>query len=123
MEEYEQTLSRVANEICEYALEEIRMNFSRGTIWLGEEGNGGIHFAHKYRSVFKEYFREKITPIIEDQIFVAGRSLEYLVFALYDRNTDFDSMAYIVTAFLSSQINNMEDWSQLYDSFEVPETD
>jgi hypothetical protein len=122
MEEYEQTLVRVTNEICDYALEEIRMNFSHGTIWLGGE-NGGIQFANRYRSVFKKYFGEKITPIIEDQIFVAGRSLEYLVFALYDRNTDFDSMAYIVTAFLSSQINNMEDWSDLWNSFVVAETD
>jgi len=105
--DYEQTLSKVARELRGFAAKEIFMNYEDGEIWVETEG---LDFVKEYITVFKKYFGDKITSTIEDRIFVSGKSIEYLLLALYKSDTDIDDMIRIVTSFVSLQVKDMSNW-------------
>jgi hypothetical protein len=119
--DYEQTLSKVARELRGYAAKEIFMNYEDGEIWVETEG---LDFVKEYITVFKKYFGERITSTIEDRIIVAGKSIEYLLLALYKSDTDIDDMIRITTSFISSQVRDMSNWcDELVQSFLESETE
>ena len=106
--DYEQTLSKVARELRGFAAKEIHMNYEDGRIWVEMEACD--EFIQEYINVFKKYFGEKITTTIEDRILVAGSSIEYLLLALHESDTDVDDMVRITTSFISSQVLDMINW-------------
>ena len=119
--DYEQTLSKVARELRGFAAKEIHMNYEDGPVWIETEG---LDFSQEYIKVFKKHFGERITSTIQDQIHVAGKSIEYLLLALFESDTDIDDMVRITTSFVSSQVEDMSNWcDELSDSFVVAETD
>lgn len=83
------------------------MNYEDGPVWIETEG---LDFAQEYIKIFKKHFGEKITTTIEDRIFVAGKSIEYLLLALFESDTDIDDMVRITTSFVSSQVEDMSNW-------------
>jgi hypothetical protein len=119
--EYEETLSKVARELRGFAAKEIFMNYEDGEIWVETEG---LDFVQEYIRVFKKHFGERITSTIEDQIHIAGKSIEYLLLALYKSDTDIDDMIRTVTSFVSLQVKDMSNWcDELSSSFTEIETD
>jgi hypothetical protein len=119
--DYEQTLSKVARELRGFAAKEIHMNYEDGPVWIETEG---LDFSQEYIRVFKKHFGERITSTIQDQIHVAGKSIEYLILALFESDTDIDDMVRITTSFVSSQVEDMSNWcDKLGESFIEPEKD
>lgn len=120
--DYEQTLSKVARELRGFAAKEIHMNYEDGRIWAEMEACD--EFIQEYINVFKKYFGEKITTTIEDRILVAGSSIEYLLLALHESDTDVDDMVRITTSFISSQVLDMINWcDELSESCLASETE
>jgi hypothetical protein len=112
---YEQTLSKVSRELRGYIAKEIHMNYEDGPVWIETEG---LDFVQEYIRVFKKHFGERITSTIQDQIHVAGKSIEYLILALFESDTDIDDMVRITTSFVSSQVEDMSNWcDELGESF------
>jgi hypothetical protein len=113
--DYEETLSKVTRELRGYAAKEIFMNYEDGPVWIETEG---LDFSQEYIRVFKKHFGDRITTTIQDQIHVAGKSIEYLILALFESDTDIDDMVRITTSFVSSQVEDMSNWSdELGESF------
>ena len=123
--DYEETLSKVIRELRGYCAKEIYMNYEdcrHFKMWV--ECDGGIEIAGEYVRLFKKYFGERINDTIEDRIFVAGKSIEYLMGSLYDSDTDIDDMVRIVNSFMTLQLNDMSNWcDDLSSSFAEIETD
>ncbi|NDB87255.1 MAG: hypothetical protein EB127_31920 [Alphaproteobacteria bacterium] len=108
--DYEQTLSKVARELRGFAAKEIHMNYEEGPEWA--EDIGGGMFGQAYQEIYKKYFGERITPTIHEKILVAGRSVGYLMFSLYESDTDIDDMVRIVTSFITSQVTYTNEWCE-----------
>jgi hypothetical protein len=106
--DYEQKLSKVARELRGFAAKEIHMNYEDVRVWAEMEACD--EFIQEYINVFRKHFGDKITPKIEDQILVAGSSIEYLLLALHESDTDVDDMVRITTSFISSQVLDMINW-------------
>ena len=109
---YDQTLSKVLKELRGFAAREIYINYEEGPEWAEDM------FGQAYQEFYKKHFGERITPTIHEKILVAGKSVGYLIYSLYESDIDIDDMARITTSFITSQLTNMSEWcDELRESF------
>ena len=118
---YTQTLEIVAAELCEYSTKMIRMNYNRGLRWAA--GRGNLEFADAYQYIFKKYFKDEIDNQTWLKLQVAGRSIGFLIEALYDSEIEVDGMIRIVNTYLTAQVKRTRLWCSELSDPEVDEDD
>jgi hypothetical protein len=120
--DYDTAINATARELRGFAAKEIHVNFGEGYFRHWAEDEGGVALGKEYQSTFKKHFGDRITTEIADALYVAGRSVGYLMVSLFDSDTDIDDMVRIVTSFVNEQVTSMDEWcDKLSNSF--PETD
>lgn len=108
--EYENAIKNVVRELRGYVVKEVHMNFGEGYFRQWAEDEGGVAFGKEYQSTFKKYFGDRITSEIDDALYVAGRSIGYLLVGLFDTDADIDDVVRIAVSFVINQVAHMDEW-------------